>query len=37
MPFGISPAPDEFQRILYESFEGLDGVEAMQDEILGKA
>ena len=34
MPFGISPAPEEFQRRLNESLEGLEGVRAVADDIL---
>ena len=34
MPFGISPAPEEFQRRLNEALEGLSGVKAVADDIL---
>ena len=34
MPFGISTAPEEFQRRLHEVFEGLSGVEVIPDDIL---
>jgi hypothetical protein len=34
MPFGISTAPEEFQRRLHEVFEGLSGVEVIADDIL---
>lgn len=34
MPFGISPAPEEFQRRIDESLEGLKGVKAIHDDIL---
>jgi hypothetical protein len=34
MPFGISTAPEEFQRWLHEVFEGLSGVEVIADDIL---
>ena len=34
MPFGIRPAPEEFQRRLNESLEGLEGVRAVADDIL---
>ena len=33
MPFGIAPAPEEFQRRLNEALEGLDGVRAIADDI----
>ena len=33
MPFGISVAPEEFQRI-DENLDGLDGVKAIADDIL---
>jgi hypothetical protein len=32
--FGISPAPEEFQRRLDEVLEGLKGVKAIHDDIL---
>jgi hypothetical protein len=34
MPFGISNAPEEYQRRQHEVVEGLDGVEAIVDDIL---
>ncbi|CAB4034914.1 Hypothetical predicted protein, partial [Paramuricea clavata] len=34
MSFGISTAPEEFQRRLHEVFEGLSGVEVIADDIL---
>jgi hypothetical protein len=34
MPFGISPAPEEFQRRMTEALEGLDGVNIIHDDIL---
>ena len=34
MPFGISPAPEEFQRRLEQALEGLEGVKAIFDDIL---
>lgn len=34
MPFGISPAPEEFQRRLDEALEGLEGVKAIHDDIV---
>ena len=34
MPFGISPAPEEFARRLQEALEGLPGVRATADDIL---
>ncbi|XP_033731751.1 uncharacterized protein K02A2.6-like [Pecten maximus] len=34
MPFGISPAPEEFQRRMDEVVEGLLGVKAIHDDIL---
>ena len=34
MPFGISVAPEEFQRQIYESLEGLEGTKAIADDIL---
>ena len=34
MPFGIAPAPEEFQRRLNEALEGLDGTKAIFDDIL---
>ena len=34
MPFGISPAPEEFQRRVDEALEGLKGVKAIHDDIL---
>ena len=34
MPFGISSAPEEFQRCQHEVLEGLSGTEAIIDDIL---
>ena len=34
MPFGIAPAPEEFQRRLNEALEGLDGVRTIADDII---
>ena len=34
MPFGISPAPEEFQRRLNIALQGLDGVMPIFDDIL---
>ena len=34
MPFGISPAPEEFQRRMDEALEGLEGTKAIHDDIL---
>lgn len=34
MQFGISSAPKVFQRIIAQTFEGLQDVEAIMDEIL---
>ena len=34
MPFGISPAPEEFQRRLEQALEGLEGVKPIFDDIL---
>ncbi len=34
MPFGISPAPEEFQRYLDSALEGLEGIKAICDDIL---
>ena len=34
MPFGISPAPEEFQRRLDQALMGLDGCKAIADDIL---
>ena len=34
MPFGISPAPEEFQRRLEQALEGLEGVKTIFDDIL---
>ena len=34
MPFGISPAPEEFQRRLNEVIEGHDGVRTVADDII---
>ena len=34
MPFGISVAPEEFQRRIDETLEGLEGTIAIADDIL---
>ena len=34
LPFGVSPAPEEFQRKMNEIVAGLDGVKAVHDDIL---
>ena len=34
MPFGISPAPEEFQCRLNEAIEGLEGVRTIADDII---
>jgi len=34
MPFGISSAPEEFQRRLHEIVDGLDGVASIADDLL---
>ena len=34
MPFGIAPAPEEFQRRLNEALEGLDGVRTIADDTI---
>ena len=34
MPFGISPAPEEFQRRLEQALEGLEGVKPIFDDTL---
>ena len=34
MPFGISPAPEEFQRRLDQALTGLEGCKAIADDIL---
>ena len=34
MPFGVSVAPEEFERRLHEALEGLEGVQAVADDIL---
>ena len=34
MPFGISPAPEIFQRWLEQQLIGLDGVSNIHDDIL---
>ena len=34
MPFGISVAPEEFQRRIDENLEGIGGVKAIADDIL---
>ena len=34
MPFGIAPAPEEFQRRLNHALEGLDGVRTIADDII---
>ena len=33
MPFGISVAPEEFQRQIDKSLEGLEGTKAIADDI----
>ena len=34
MPFGISPAPEEFQQRLDQALAGLNGCKAIADDIL---
>ena len=34
MPFGISPAPEEFQRTLDQALARLNGCKAIADDIL---
>lgn len=34
MPFGIAPAPEEFQRRLDEALEGLEGTKAIHDDFV---
>jgi hypothetical protein len=34
MPFGLSPAPEEFQRYLHLALEGLGGIKAICDDRL---
>ena len=34
MPFGVSVAPEEFERRLHEALEGLEGVRVVADDIL---
>ena len=34
MPFGISSAPEEFQRRMHTTLQGLSGVEVIADDIL---
>ena len=34
MPFGISSAPENFQRRMHEVTEGLKGVEVIADDIV---
>lgn len=34
MPFGISPAPEEFQRRMDVALEGFNGTRAIHDDIL---
>lgn len=34
MPFGISPAPEEFQRRMDEALEGLPGVKVIHDDVI---
>ena len=34
MPFGISSAPEEYQRRQHEVIEGLNGVECIADDLL---
>lgn len=35
LPFGISPAPELYQKMQHEVLEGLEGVECLCDDILG--
>jgi hypothetical protein len=34
MPFGISSAPEEFQRLVYDVIGDMDGVETIADDLL---
>ena len=34
MPFGLSPAPEEFQRRQNQALEGVQGVRSVADDIL---
>ena len=34
LPFGVSPAPEEFQRKMNEVVGGLDGVKAVHDDVV---
>ena len=34
MPFGVKSAQDDFQRVIDESYEGLEGLAAIVDDIL---
>ena len=34
MPFGITPAPEIFQRMLQQSLDGLEGLLIIADDIL---
>ena len=34
MPFGISPAPEEFQRRLNDALAGLSGIHKVADDVL---
>ena len=34
MPFGISSAPEEFQRRMHTTLQGLSGIEVITDDIL---
>lgn len=34
LPFGLSSAPEEFQRRLQAALQGLDGVEVVADDVL---
>ena len=34
MPFGLSSAPEQFQRLVYDVIGDLDGVETITDDLL---
>ena len=34
LPFGISSAPEEYQRRMVECLEGIDGIAVVADDIL---
>jgi len=34
MPMGISPAPEDFQRLLNQALEGLQGIHIIADDVL---